>query len=147
MVEIVFAAGVAARITLAVEGRSHPGSDEPYDRDWLAARASVAVGGFAGRSAGLVRAGDFPPFLAALERLNRSLRGRADFETLEGWFALRLTGDGLGHVGVEGELKDGPAGAQALRFGFELDQTALAAPLAALAAVVARFPPLADGSG
>ena len=143
MIEVVFQVGTGRRVALAVGERAYADSDEPFDRDWVTARMAVRVDAFAGASAGLVRVDELIGFQNSLKHLAGTLRGQTRFETLEDWFRLDLEGDGLGHIAIEGELRDEYDGGQSLNFAFEIDQTALAAPLAALARAIDRLRPAA----
>ncbi len=120
--------------------RMNPTSSDRWDGNWLRARILVRAGGFSADVTASLRSDDFPPFRDAVAQLDRTLKGSAEFRTIESWLALELEGDGRGHVELRGELVDWPGSENRLHFHIELDQTALAPLLRSLDEVIARFP-------
>ena len=92
---------------------------------WLDCEVEVVAGGFHGRFHAFLRTADFPPFRRQLLRLYKKLEGVASFTTLEEQLALRLTGDGKGHIAVEGTAIDFCGTGNRLQFEFAIDQTYL----------------------
>lgn len=106
---------------------------------WLDCEIEVAAGGFNGRFRAFLRTADFPPFRKQLQHLYKRLEGVASFTTLEGQLALRLTGDGKGHISVEGSAVDVAGTGNRLIFEFEIDQTYLSRVIAELERVERGF--------
>lgn len=148
-VTVVIGAGASERVEIAVLARAAPGSDEPFDADWLTVEVEVAAGVFAGRFEARFRGHDFVVFRDALHRLHASLAGEARFATMEQQLDLRLTGNGRGAIALEGTARHPTEGTNELRFAFSLDQTQLVQPLRQLDQLIARFPAgaCADRSG
>jgi hypothetical protein len=120
--------------------RSHPGLFDPSDGAWIACEIQIAAGGFRGAFQADLRSEEFSVFLDDLTGLSRTLVGTARFSTLEGQLELLLTGDGKGHVWVDGEAVDTAGSGNRLRFGFEVAQTYLPPICAALERFLAAYP-------
>jgi hypothetical protein len=69
--------------------------------------------------------GELARFAGEIRRLHRQLHGTAKLEPLEPNICLTFTGDGKGHVTVQGIAQNNFAGRTELRFGFTIDQTYL----------------------
>jgi hypothetical protein len=69
--------------------------------------------------------GELGHFAQEIRELHRSLTGRAELQPIEPNLILTLTGDGKGHVAVEGEATNHFERATALQFRFDIDQTFL----------------------
>src|SRR5437870_411567 len=85
-------------LTITLLGRSHPGATDYWDGNWLSASLGVAAGGFRGSVSGYLRAEEIAQFHEQFVRLQESLRGTAEFQTMEGWLSIRVTADGKGHM-------------------------------------------------
>ena len=79
-------------------------------------------------------------FLAQLRPLHETLRGTAEFSTLEEQLHLRVTGDGKGHMELVGEVADQPGIGNRLHFTLHFDQSQLAASIRELERVTAESP-------
>ena len=128
------------RYEIAVGFRSQSDVEDFDDGNWLACAVRVKAGGFRGDVAVSLRAEEFRRFRDELRRLNATLTGAATFETMEEWTAVRLVGDGRGHIEASGFLVDGFADANRLAFRLDFDQTELARMLRELDAVLSAFP-------
>jgi len=113
---------------------------EYYDDNWLTARIRVSAGGFQGKVDAAIVAAELATFLAQLRPLYESLRGSAEFSTLEGQLHLKLNGDGKGHVELVGEVLDQPGIGNRLSFTLHFDQSQLGASIRELEAVTSTFP-------
>jgi hypothetical protein len=120
--------------------RSHPGLFDYWDGNWIVCDVEIAAGGFRGNFRADLRSEEFHAFLEEVAGLSRMLEGTATFSTLEGQIAFSLTGDGKGHVRVQGEAVDEPGTGNRLHFGFEIDQTYLPEISRALEYLLAAFP-------
>jgi hypothetical protein len=135
-------------VRMELRGRLHPGATDFWDANWLDARVGVRAGAFSGTIRASLRTTDLAQWRDELRRLHESLSGQAALETMEGWISLRLTGDGRGHVAVDGVVEDEPGTGNRLSFALPaLDQTDLPALLDALGAVERAFPTIGDPSG
>lgn len=113
---------------------------EYHDDNWLTVRVRARVGGFEGTVEAAIVTDELTAFLAQLRPLHRTLRGTAEFTTLEGQLYLRLTGDGRGHIEMSGDLLDQPGIGNRLHFTLNLDQTQLGSSIQELDKVTAKFP-------
>lgn len=120
--------------------RSHPGLFDYWDGNWIECEVEIATGGFRGRFRADLRSEEFQTFLEEIEGLSRTLEGAATFSTMEGQIAVSLTGDGKGHVRVQGEAVDTVGIGNRLHFGFETDQTRLPEISRSLQYLLAAFP-------
>jgi hypothetical protein len=75
--------------------------------------------------------------------LERTLEGGATFTTMEGQLSVTLSGDGKGHVHVQGTAADEPGTGNRLEFGFDVDQTYLPGIAETLEHFLAAFPVVA----
>jgi hypothetical protein len=113
---------------------------EYYDDNWLTSRIRVRAGGFRGQVDAAVLTAEFSTFLTALRPLHETLRGTAEFSTMEQQLRLRLTGDGKGHIELAGEVADQPGIGNRLHFILQIDQSQLGASIHELERVTAEFP-------
>jgi len=127
-------------LKVEVRRRELPAHEDYWDGNWLSCEIRVAVGGFKGRVDAALRAEEFNLFLEQVRQLHKSLKGRADFTTLEGWLRIELTGDGRGHMTATCELLDQPGIGNSLKFKIELDQTYLPSVVAGLESIIASYP-------
>ena len=127
-------------LTITFLGRSHPGATDYWDGNWVRVAVEVAAGGFRGSVSGDLRAEELAGFHAQLLQLQQSLRGTADFETMESWLSIRVTGDGKGHMAFRFVIRDRPGIGNTLDCSFATDQTYTRSTVAELGAAVQAFP-------
>ena len=84
--------------------------------------------------------GELVAFRDQLETLYRSLKGEAEFSTMEGQLSLSVSGNGRGEILVRGVALDAPGIGNRLEFQLELDQTYVQRTVAELSHVIAAFP-------
>jgi hypothetical protein len=128
------------RISITPLRRSHPAATDADDGNWVECEVTVAAGGFRGRYVASLRSEDFATFRRDLVRLHRDLRGSGVFRTMEGWIALDLEGDGMGHFTGCGSLRDCPGVGNLLQCALDLDRSDLAEIMRELAAVIELYP-------
>jgi hypothetical protein len=128
------------RIEVEVVRYERPAAGEYYDDNWLTTQIRVRAGGFRGQVDAAVLTGELGAFLTALRPLYETLRGSAEFSTMEQQLRLRLTGDGKGHIELNGEVLDHPGIGNRLHFTLQLDQSQLGASIHELEKVTAEFP-------
>jgi hypothetical protein len=127
-------------LSLTLHGRSLPLATDYWDGNWLACTAEVAAGAFRGSLDRLLRNEDIGRFHDRVAGLYERLTGEALFDTLEGWFDLRLIGEGRGHIEARGQLCDDPVHGNVLEFRLFFDQTYLPPLMAQLQAAMEAFP-------
>ena len=131
---------------LSVEflGRSNPTTTDFWDANWLNVQVLLAVGRFNGEFKGSLknqlRTTDLAAFRMELSALYQSLSGNATLKTVEDWLQLTLTGDGKGHLLMNGRVLDGPGIGNTLTLQLELDQTFLPEIIRSLDAVLVAYP-------
>ena len=104
--------------------------------NWLRPRVAVYAGGFQGETSPFVEARDFVVFLADLRKLFTELKGTAKFTTTENQVGFVLSGDGLGHIKLQGHLLDRAGIGNRLDFIVSYDQTSLADSIAGVERLV-----------
>ncbi|MEO7049671.1 MAG: hypothetical protein ABI091_30485 [Ferruginibacter sp.] len=72
---------------------------------WLYANVKFDYKNFLAKFTISLMLNDFYPFRDELIKLNSSLKGIANFSTIEQNVVLKLTGDGLGHINISGVLR------------------------------------------
>ena len=129
-----------SQVVLDVMRRELPSAEDYWDGNWLVVQVTVAMGSWRGEFEAGLRSTEFEQFLAGVRHLQENLDSAAEFTTDEGWLHLRLMGDGLGHIRVEGRATDQPGTSDALSFRTDFDQTYLSALIPELEAVMTAFP-------
>ena len=113
---------------------------EYHDDNWLTVEIQICVGGFRGEAGAAILTGELVAFMSQLRPLFETLRGSAEFATLEEQLILRLTGDGKGHIQLRGEMADQPGIGNRLHFTLQFDQSQLGESIRALETVISKFP-------
>jgi len=127
-------------LTITLLGRSHPEATDYWDGNWVMAAVGVAVGGFRGSVNGDLRTEELARFHEKLAMLQLSLRGTAEFETMEEWLSIRVTGDGRGHMMFRCVVRDQPGIGNTLDFSLATDQTFTRNTVIELGDAVQAFP-------
>ena len=97
----------------------------PNREEWRGAEVEVRCDGWIGRMRASFMKGELGRFSEEIRQLHRKLSGSAELQPLEPNLTLALTGDGKGHVTVDGTARNDFAGGTRLVFRFEIDQTFL----------------------
>lgn len=134
----------AEYLTIKLFGRSHPACQDYWDGNWLRAEVEVEATGFRGLVTGDLRTDELARFHEQLSRLQESLRGTAEFVTMEGWLSIRVVGDGRGHMRFECEVRDEPGIGNTLTCEFGYDQTFVPPILTQLRQALDRYPVVAE---
>jgi hypothetical protein len=108
---------------LVVEVLGSPVKDEYAV--WIPVHITIRTGGFSGQFKATFLARDMVKFRDELRTIYESLNGNATFETLERQMHLKVTVDKLGHIYVDGELRDEVCISNKLIFHMDFDQTYL----------------------
>ena len=128
-------------VRVEVTGRAHPEASDFWDGNWVNTRISARAGGFRGGASAFLRTTDFADFREQLHTLHQRLTGEAVFETLEGWLAIRVVGDGRGHMDTRVTLTDEPGVGNKLLFAVpDLDQTHIFDTIAHLCEIEEMYP-------
>jgi hypothetical protein len=137
---ISFGGAERERLQIEVVGYERQPVGGYCDNNWLTVRISVSVGGFRGRADASFLTEDFVSFLSQLRPLFETLRGTADFTTIEGQLRMGLVGDGKGHVELEAEVANSAGPSNRLSFRLQLDQTQLGNSIREIESVLSEFP-------
>jgi hypothetical protein len=132
--------GDGARLSLEVVGYERPAASDEADANWLVCRAHIRVGSFEGGMERTIETRDLVSFRDEIRAALPDLRGTASFRPIEDWITIEANFSATGHVRVTGSLTDGVSGLATLQFGFDTDQTVLAAVARALDHLTAAFP-------
>ena len=133
----------ADHLRIEVTRRLHAHAVDYWDGNWVEVRVALRAGGFRAGLPASLRTTDFIGFRQQLETLYRTLGGEAQFNTIEEWLALRLIGDGVGHIAIRGEMRDEPGTGNTLAFQLpSVDQTELGRVIASLQRIEETFPTL-----
>lgn len=140
--ETSFRIGATAseQLVVSVISYARPATGDASDDNWLACLVDVRVGSFRGKYSACFTTAELLHLHADLERLHRDLSGTITFEAMEGQLDFEATSDRLGHIRVRGVAMDEAGIGHALHFTLFLDQTELAASVAALRKVTLAFP-------
>ena len=131
-------------ISLTLLHRSRPDASDYWDGNWISASVQVTAGGFRGSVSGDLRADELHQFYKQFAQLQESLQGTAEFETMEGWLAIRIVGDGKGRMDLECTVRDQPGIGNTLRFSIASDQTYTRNAVDEWRLVVEAFPVLSE---
>jgi hypothetical protein len=93
--------------------------------EWASANIEVHCDGWTGTMKGSFMKGELARFATAIRRLHRDLTGVAQLDPTEPNIVLCLTGDGKGHVTVDGVARNNFQTGSRLTFRFTIDQTYL----------------------
>lgn len=120
-------------------------SNIDWDRNWVKTNVTVKGGKFSGQYSGDFMTVDFEKFKQELSRLYDNLKGTANFNDLEGYLELKITGDGIGHFEVDIKACDQPGiNASELTFTMGFDQTELKELVNQLDRITKQFPITGD---
>jgi hypothetical protein len=144
---VLVGSGSQAQITLSPTVRSHQGTSDYWDGNWVQCNVSVRAGGFRGEYVACLRTDEFVSFRADLERLYRDLRGTGGFHSMEEWVDIEVRGDGRGHFTGLCRLKDRAGDGNLLECEVEFDQTDVPAMLEQLRKIEAAFSVMGSPAG
>jgi hypothetical protein len=128
------------RIEIDVHGYERPAVGDSDDDNWLSVMISVKAGGFRGKAGASFITSELSAFLDELCVLLETLKGSAEFTTMEEQLSLHLEGDGKGHIELRGEVRDESGFRNRLHFTLQFDQSQLSASIRELRKVVLAFP-------
>lgn len=92
---------------------------------WSSAVIEVRSDGWMGSFRGNFMKGELARFAEEVRQLRHDLSGNAQLQPIEPNITLTLTGDGKGHITVDGSARNNFASGTKLSFRFTIDQTYL----------------------
>jgi hypothetical protein len=128
------------KIEVELVGYEREPTGEYHDDNWVRGNVSISVSGFRGNYGAAFLTVDFSQFLDELQNLYMSLKGTAEFNTLERQLYIKASGDGKGHISIEGEAMDRTGIGNRLNFNIEIDQTNLSSTINQLKELVKHYP-------
>ena len=128
------------KVAVSVRNYERDTTGDYHDDNWLSVRVEVRAGAFSGKFDAAFLTEDFIGFREQLGALYDSLKGDANFVTLEEQLSIRVVGNGRGGLTVAGEALDQPGIGNKLAFVFALDQTSLSLALRELDEITSLFP-------
>ncbi|MCB2155162.1 hypothetical protein KQI84_09765 [bacterium] len=115
-----------------------PTSDPTGEVFWYPTRVTIDVVGFSGRTRTEgITLYQMKQFLKELGAVYTELRGKAEFDSFCGGLHVELEADRVGHITVQGSLRDDFGIGNRLIFNFQLDQTFLPQTISELRECVA----------
>jgi len=127
---------------IEILGRSYPDSKDFEDGNWLGAKIHISIGPFKGVVNASLRAEEFSRFLKQVEPMAKTLKGTAEYRSMEKWLSINMSCDKFGHVRAEGIIKEGPVTHTQLNYVINFDQTQFKHILNALNEIGTKFPVL-----
>lgn len=132
-------------VTIEVIDRGYPTASDYWDGNWLRTMLTIAVGAWRATYPADLRTDEFERFQYQLRTLDADLTGEAVFTSMDGFLDLRLIGDGLGHIRVEGMAQDSADNPSCLEFALPpIDQTYLPALIDSLTTILEKYPVIGD---
>lgn len=126
---------------LAVSGYEFPDITDGTDSDWLVGILRGAGGPFRGSQTFTIESQELEELKTKFAQLSEDLATNFEFEPIEPYLQLQVTGDGRGKFRASCQLNAEPllVGA-ALKYEIEVDKREIHRIVAGLGAVVARYP-------
>lgn len=140
MKSVTFGGEKHERLEITVFNYERTVSGDYHDDNWLSVEVAIRCGAFQGQFPASFLTNELGAFYEQLAALQRTLRGKAEFTTLEEQLELAVTGDGLGYIKISGKARDVAGTGNKLSFQIDVDQTQLQASVQSLAAVLAAYP-------
>lgn len=120
-------------------------SDVDWDKNWIKTQVTIKGGKFSGQYFGDFMTVDYEKFKQELSILYDNLQGTANFNDLEGYLELKITGDGIGHFKVDVKACDQPGvNASELTFTMGFDQSEIKDLVNQLDRITNQFPITGD---
>jgi hypothetical protein len=119
---------------------THTDAELDWDKNWIHSRITVKGGAFRGQFYCDLMTTDFEFFKRELKKICDSLKGQAEFKTLEGQIQIKIEGDGLGYFSVDCEVMDEAGIGNKLNIAMAFDQTQIPDFVRQLEKIVKQFP-------
>ena len=140
MCTIILGHKTGDQLAIHVLSYTYPDSNDKWDGNWLNATIEITSGAFRGATETRLRTDEFERFLQELELLSSSLKGSAEYNSMEEWLSIKITGDGMGHLSAQGRIIDKHSDGNELKYLIQFDQTGLPQLLSGLKKLMATFP-------
>ena len=127
-------------VTIEPVRRSYPDATDHENANWLGAVVALRAGTFRGEVDATLRADDFEQFRESLRKLHDRLEGEATFTTLEHWLAIRVMGDGKGHLVAQCVLRDEAAERNSLKLEIPVARESVPPMIQQLNEIIAQYP-------
>jgi hypothetical protein len=129
-------------LLIKIFGRTYPSCDDYWDGNWLSSDIHISSGAFTGHITNDVylRTNEFESFLTQIEPLCESLKGTAEYASLEQQIELRIRGDGSGRFTAEGFVIDKHCEGNKLNFSIHFDQSNLPQTISNLKELLEKYP-------
>ena len=128
------------KIEVELTGYEREPTGEYHDDNWVRGNVFISVGGFKGNYGAGFLTDEFSRFLEELQHLYKTLKGTAEFNTIEDQLYIQASGDGKGHISIKGVAADDTGIGNRLNFNFEIDQTDLSSTIGQLKMVAKYYP-------
>lgn len=120
---------------------SYPSATDFWDGNWINSSISLKAGAFKASYPAELTTVDFFEFMSGLERIYESLKGTANFYTIEEYLQVKITGDGIGHFIADCIAVDNPgADGNTLHFRLHFDQTEIKGMIKMISEILDSFP-------
>jgi len=140
MCKVLVGNEIENHITINILGKTYPESKDYGDGNWLGSEIYFSLGAFNGSIKAHLRSSEFETFLEKVKILYDKLKGVAEYSSMEGWLSIKITGDGRGHMLIEGVICDDPDIGNKLIFIINYDQTGLKNTLEGLEYILEKYP-------
>ncbi len=138
MCMIRFSAG-ADFLTLRIQGRVIPDSQDVWDANWLRCIVQAAAGDRQTKQDWQLRNEDLIRWLGALERI-RSRSGIAVLDTLDNWLDVQVNRNERGQSEVQYEITEDPLDSEAFESHLVLDEISFLAVIRQVREAIERYP-------
>ena len=140
MQSLAFGGEQYERLEIAVLGYERPAAGDFSDDNWLRVKVAIHCGAFQGEFLATFLTSDFESFREQLSSLYETLKGEAEFQTIEEQLSFSITGNGMGHMLLRGSALDQAGIGNRLAFTLNLDQSQLYSSLQSLGAIISAYP-------
>jgi hypothetical protein len=127
-------------VKITVAGKTYPGSSDRWDGGWLNSNIDLSLGCFKGSFNANLRVDEFERFLKDLRNLDKTLKGKAAYQSIEEWLIIDIeNADSLGNFNVRVTAKDSLGGHNKITGLVVIDQTFFRSIIKAIEAMLANF--------
>lgn len=127
-------------VKIQVAGKTYPDSMDRWDGGWLNSKINLLLGSFNGIFNANLRIDEFKNFLKDVERLNKTLKGQATYQSMEDWLIIEIENvDSLGNLSASIVAKDSLEGNNKISGTIMLDQTYLKTIIAEIKAMLGKL--------
>jgi hypothetical protein len=136
--------GEGAEIIVDVLNRKYPEFDDYWDGNWLNSTINIIIPGYRVLFPADIRADDIHRFYNQLKELNKSLKGTAVFENIEGIIELKAAINKLGRIEWQGKTTFPVGTGATLEFQFRSNQSYLPSLISQIEKIAICYPVLGD---